>query len=380
MSGETVRFLHASDLALGAPLFGVAGLPFNVRQCLINARYRATERVFDVALAEGVEFVILSGGVMSQLGAGPRGLWYFAQQCERLAARNIPVYWVEESRSQACWSDYVPLPSNVYQADSQLGQQFEHHSSRGLTVHIAAGAHRRARTTTGSAARIAVLPAGLEDLPLAQSGIDYWALGGRAEPGVVTASCGLAQFAGTPQGQSPSESGPHGCAIVTLHAGGRCESEFVTADSVRWHDERIKVGDGLDWTGLRQLLPMRQQQIVRQCDSDAVLIRWTLEGHGGLWQQLHRDDVCRQLLSLLYRSRPESGPAVWNLPIDVVPDAHRPSPAPGGESDFAALSPAIAGIPAGEQHHSAIPQPHVAWQPQRRGVRTEMDVPAGSIM
>jgi hypothetical protein len=318
MSGETVRFLHASDLKLGAPLFGVAGLPANVRDCMINARYRAAERVFDVALAEGADFVVLSGNVISELGAGPRGLWFFTQQCERLARRNISVYWVEESRAQVRWSDYVPLPANVFLAESQLGQTFEHHCRRG-DVRIAAGLERR--PPAGRRRTIAVLPEGLDGLPLSQFGVDYWALGGRSEPGAVPALSGLAQFAGTPQGHDPSETGPRGCVLVNMDDAGQCTSQFITTDSVRWHDERVQIGDGLDWTRLRQLLPARQQQIVRACDSDAVMIRWTLAGHGGLWQQLQRDDVCRQLLGTLFKARAASGPAVWNLVIDVVPDA-----------------------------------------------------------
>ena len=378
MSGETVRFLHASDLKLGAPLFGVAGLPGDLRQCLINARYRAAERVFDVALAEGVEFVVLSGGVMSDLGAGPRGLWFFTQQCERLAARKLPVYWVQESRAQTRWSDYVPLPGNVYQADSQVGHVFEHRSRCGLPVQIVAGADRCARLNPLRCTTIAVLPEGLEGLPLVQSGIDYWALGGRAEAGPAIAACGLAQFAGSPQGQSPSESGPHGCAVVTMQAGGCCESEFVAADSVRWHDECVHIGDNLDWARLRQLLPARQEQIARACDSDALLIRWTLAGHGGLWQQLLRDDVCRQLLSLLLKHRPASGPAVWNLLIDVVPDEGH-TPVPAAEFGFAGVSQSGWNGPAAEQH-AAIPAPHIARQHVRRSVRAALDVPAGSTM
>jgi DNA repair exonuclease SbcCD nuclease subunit len=361
MSGETVRFLHASDLKLGAPLFGVAGLPADLRDCMINARYRAAERVFDVALAEGAEFVVLSGNVISELGPGSRGLWFLMQQCERLARRNIGIYWVEESRAQVRWSDFVPLPANVFLAESQLGQTFEHHC-RGGEVRIAAGLERHCQAERRRT--IAVLPEGIDGLPLTRCGVDYWALGGRSEPGVAPALSGLAQYAGTPQGQDPSETGPRGCVLVSMDGAGACTSQFITTDSVRWHDERVEIGDDLDWTRLRQLLPARQQRIVRACDSDAVMIRWTLAGHGGLWRQLLRDDVCRQLLGTLFKARSTSGPAVWNLVIDVVPDAGRasmPSESTFRHTAADSMDPRIPG--------SVLPEPHFVRQRVRAALR-----------
>jgi hypothetical protein len=184
------------------------------------------------------------------------------------------VYWIEESRAQVRWSDYVPLPANVFLGESQLGQSFEYRS-HGDEVRIVAGLDPQ-RGMAGRRRTIAVLPEGIDGLPLTQFGVDYWALGGRSEPGAVPALSGLAQFAGTPQGHDPSETGPRGCVLVSMDGAGQCTSQFITTDSVRWHDERVLIGEELDWTRLRQLLPARQQQIVRACDSDAIMFagRW----------------------------------------------------------------------------------------------------------
>ena len=48
--------------------------------------------VFETALAEKVDFVVLSGDLLHSRHAGPRGPLFLIEQFERLAERNIAVY------------------------------------------------------------------------------------------------------------------------------------------------------------------------------------------------------------------------------------------------------------------------------------------------
>lgn len=322
MNGHGLRFIHASELHLGAPLFGVGGLPYPLRTMMVNARYRAAERVFARAIESRVDFVLLVGNVLSESASGPRPCWFLAEQCAQLAHHNIPVYWVEHPVGRNLWSDYVPLPANLVIGNAQEGQVFEH-ATRG---------RGRARIACGSAAaglqesdilQIAVLPDGLDGLPLAPVGVDYWALGGRTTPGVAPSLCGLAQFAGTTQGHAPSDVGPRGCELVTIDRRRRCSSEFVETDSVRWHEERVRVAGNLDWNELRDELMHRQERLLKMLRCDLLMIRWTLSGRGGLWQQLRREDVCRQLKSMLVRQARDRQPAAWSFVIDLAPDAEQ---------------------------------------------------------
>ena len=320
MSGDITRFLHASDFELGTPIFGVAGLPADLRSLMATARYRAAERVFDAAIDENVDFVLLSGGIMGDLPRDSRGMWFFATQCERLADRRIPVYWIEETDATQGWADYVPLPSNVYQADPKIGQQFNFVSDCGAPIRIAAGSEFQDHFADDAAATICVLPDGLEDQPLSAAGVDYWALGGRSAPGAVPAVCGLAQFAGSPQGRAPSEPGPRGCQLVTIDHDRVVRSTLLTCDVVRWHEERVQITEDADWQQLCQLLLERKQQIARVVDTNAVMVRWTLHGHGALWQQLLRDEVCNRLLSALRDQTGASATRIWSLVVEPVPD------------------------------------------------------------
>ena len=319
MSADITRFLHASDFDLSTPMFGVAGLPTDLRQTMATARYRAAQRVFDVAVSEDVDFVVLSGGILGDIAADSRSAWFFANQCERLSARQTPVYWIEEAGAIAQWADYVPLPSNVYQGDPALGQQFLFETGRRARVRIIAGSDRR-RESDDDEATICVLPGGLEDQPLSAAGVDYWALGSRGAPGAVPAACGLAQFAGSPQGRTPSDPGPRGCQLVTIDGEKIVRSNLKTTDVVRWHEERVQVSEDADWDRLCQLLLTRKQHLARLADAEVVMVRWSLYGHGPLWEQLLREELCERLVNTLRDRTNSPGAQIWSLVVEPVPD------------------------------------------------------------
>lgn len=337
MSASALRFLHTSDLNLGAPLLGIAGLPERLRDLVLDARYRAAERVFDAALTEDVDFVLISGGTLGAPPRGPHGLWFFAEQCTRLAEWNVPVYWIEPSDVRPRWTEFVALPGNVYQADPRIGQTYEVPVGGGRTVRIVAGHPARSSSTPAADVTIAVLPDVEQFAADASQRVDYWALGGRPEPGAVPAASGLAQYAGTPQGQSPSDLGPRGCMLVTIEEGG-AHSQLLPTDIIRWHDERVTVTAETDRTALRAELNQRVQDILRAARSDAVMVRWTIEGHGPLWQQLLRDDACGQLLDELRAGFGRLRPAVWSLHLEAVPDGAAGTAGEASETPFEAVT------------------------------------------
>src|SRR5262245_15288823 len=115
MSFEPVRFLHASDLHLEQPPYGLADIPEHLRSRLIEAPYSAATRLFDAAVAEKVDFVILAGDVLDLHAAGARGLLFLADQFTRLAERNIDIYWApgEVDLPERWPAATVPLPANV---------------------------------------------------------------------------------------------------------------------------------------------------------------------------------------------------------------------------------------------------------------------------
>src|SRR5690606_4792388 len=114
MSGASFRFLHAADLRLEMPVVGLDEVPAHLLEAMLNAPYDAARRVFDAALKERVDFLILAGNVVNPLRCGPRGIAFLLEQFQRLAEAEINVYWVAGISDQpAMWPDAAKLPSNV---------------------------------------------------------------------------------------------------------------------------------------------------------------------------------------------------------------------------------------------------------------------------
>src|SRR5688500_18694758 len=112
---QPLRLVHASDLHLERPLYGLAEVPDHLRELLVEAPYHAAEQVFETALAEDVDAVLLAGDVLNVDRAGPPAIVLLLDQFARLAERGIQVYLacgaVDVPYS---WPRSVTLPSNVH--------------------------------------------------------------------------------------------------------------------------------------------------------------------------------------------------------------------------------------------------------------------------
>ena len=84
MTGQAFRFIHASDFHLEQPLQGLIEVPDHLREQLIDAPYTAALRVFDAAIRDRVDFVLLSGDLVDPDLSGPRGVGFLLEQLERL--------------------------------------------------------------------------------------------------------------------------------------------------------------------------------------------------------------------------------------------------------------------------------------------------------
>src|SRR5882757_2535312 len=115
MSGELVRFIHASDFHLEQPLYGMSAVPDHLRDLMIDAPYLAATRVFDSAILEHVDFLVLSGDLADLGAAGPRAIAFLLEQFERLREKDIAIYWAGGKCDEPeMWPSSIPLPENVH--------------------------------------------------------------------------------------------------------------------------------------------------------------------------------------------------------------------------------------------------------------------------
>ncbi len=221
------RFLHASDLHLELPPGGLAEVPDHLRGALVDAPYRAAERVFDAALKHHVDFVVLAGDIVDPQAAGPRAIAFLNGQFERLAQAGVRVYWAgSPSDGFETWGDVWPLGENVTRLPLGRVEHVIHYRAGEALALIVGTSCNRTRSLQPAAFRtedelfaVAAAYGQAEDEGLAAQGIDYWALGGEHTrrslvTGAVTAP--LLWHAARPCGR---RSGP-----ARLHAGPRRRS------------------------------------------------------------------------------------------------------------------------------------------------------------
>src|SRR5262245_35055356 len=104
MSQRPFRFLHAADLHLDRQPADIAEVPEQLADLLIDCPLRAAERLFDAAIDQRVDFVILAGDVIDPARCSPRELLFLVEQFQRLKGRNIAVYWCGGANdSAAAW-------------------------------------------------------------------------------------------------------------------------------------------------------------------------------------------------------------------------------------------------------------------------------------
>src|SRR5262245_12489734 len=114
MSQRPFSFLHAADLHIDRPLAGVSDAPAPLVDLFVDAPLKAAERIFDAAIDQQVDFVVLSGDVIDEAEAGPREWLFLVDQFERLAERKISIYWCGGASDSRCdWPTYVSWPRNV---------------------------------------------------------------------------------------------------------------------------------------------------------------------------------------------------------------------------------------------------------------------------
>jgi DNA repair protein SbcD/Mre11 len=324
MSNRPFRFVHAADFHLEQPGFGVPELPEHLVELVIDAPYRAGERVFDAALAEEAEFLVLAGDILNPLLSGPRGPLFLATQFARLAEREIPVYWTSGRVDLAeSWPTAIRLPENVHVFPAGR-PEYHIHQRDGLPVARIVGAsrmHGRAihasdfEPDPGGLPTVAVLHGIAEADALRDRGIDYWALGGSHERNTLFSAPHVAHYPGSPQGRQPSESGPHGCTLVQFDDQRHIRTTLIATDVMRWTPERLMVDEATTRDELEVRLRQRIGALREAAPGIALLISWSISGSGPVLAELRHGRSAAGLLETL-RSEYGSGPvAAWSLTL-----------------------------------------------------------------
>jgi DNA repair exonuclease SbcCD nuclease subunit len=338
MSNWPFRFVHASDFHLEQPLAGVADVPEHLRELFLEAPYAAAARVFETALTEQAAFLILSGDILHPLYAGPRGAMFLCEQFQRLAQREIAVYWLGgmvDPPDQ--WPQSIALPGNVHVFSRGRVDEFVHeHDSTPIARLLGISSDpNQVRCThptgqrliragdfhadSGGLPTIAIAYGSADPAALLARDIHYWALGGRHDRATPACTPHVIHYCGSPQGRRPEESAVHGCTLVQVDEKQQFRTSLVPTDAVRWLGERILVDKDTIQADLETRFRERIHSLCESAPNSHLLITWTISGGGPLVKQLQCDRLAADLLDRLRADYGFSSPSAWSLSINVEP-------------------------------------------------------------
>jgi exonuclease SbcD len=327
MSQPPLRFVHAGDLHLERPLTGVSEIPAHLREAFLEAPYLAAEQIFETALTEGADALLLSGDVVHLDKAGPRAIVFLLEQFRRLADHNIAVYWAGGQVDPVdAWPPTATLPANVHRFPSGRVGNFEHQRGDKTIARIQgisrspgqavddSGFHRDAKGlfTIGVAHGTAAAPGSEGDR------VHYMALGGQHRRQTVDQSPGIAHYAGTPQGREPSEAGACGCTVVSVDDAGHVKTTLVATDILRWATETVDLTAGATVESLVTQMEQRLENLkIKNADRD-LLVTWNITGSGELLNRLRPGGASDEILAGLRKAYGQASPAAWSVAIQCA--------------------------------------------------------------
>ena len=346
MTSQGFRFIHASDFRLETPVDGLAELPDGYGEAILDAPRAAVKRLFDAALNEKVDFVVLSGDLLSPRDAGPWGLLFLIEQFERLQTERIPIYWAA-GKSDA--PENIPsafrFPENVHVFP--VGQIEELFFTReGTTIARIVGT---SWGKTGVTPRGAIEPVdGADDLytigvfngrlpteAVKSDTVRYWALGGTRVRETVSRSPSLAIYAGSTLARNFSETGDFGATLVEVSESGRATTSLIRTSPLRWSTETLvaredESEDEILAEARSRMKALRERAVEsaaflgRALDDDLHLVSWRVDADFTVLPVLRYGAAASSILRDLRSDFAKNPPVIYS--VDLEPNLPEKAP------------------------------------------------------
>ncbi len=325
MSEVAFRFLHASDFHLESPLTGLADLPEALRELAIDAPYLAAEGVFDLALAERVDFLILAGDILDARAAGPRALAFLQTQFDRLNAHGIAVYWAGGSVDRPdLWPEAIRLPSGVEIFPRGRVEELTHlRVDQPIAAILGTSnpnfdtlSETEFRGNSQDLFRIGVAYGRVSIAGAARPDVDYWALGGMHEQEPLGENTRWGNYCGSPQGRTPGETGPHGCLLVHVNGERKVRAQLHPTDVVRFLVEHVEIERDTTRVELEKVLVERAQGLTAQHGDRRLIVDWRIHGAQRLAQAHRVRQLSEGLVESLQDKWQRSQSHVWTRHIE----------------------------------------------------------------
>lgn len=302
-----IKILHTADIHLDSPLKSLALRDAELRDRVHTATRAAFMRIVDVALAEEVAALLISGDLFDGAERSARTAAYLMLQLERLRERGIRVFYIKGNHdAENPLTGELSLPENVHVFDGRGGKV---HLGQDVWIHGVSFANRHApeslvpkfsapvegavniamlhTSLTGAEGHDPYAPCTVSDLTAA--GFDYWALG-HVHRRQVHSKAPWVVMPGTPQGRDIGEPGPKSVTLLTIDK--TIEVEEVSTSIVEFLHLQVDATDVESDDALRDLLRRTLRDRAQTLVSDSAAIRLELTGRTPRrWQVLRDQDV-----------------------------------------------------------------------------------------
>lgn len=330
-----MRFLHAADLHLDSPLRGLdryEGAPVDdVR----GATRRAFENLISTALRERVDLVVIGGDLYDGDWPDHNTGLFFVKGMTQLAEEGIPVAIVRGNHDAASkLTKSLRLPRNVYLLNDTKPETV-------ILDQIGVAIHGRSFVTPAvlddlasaypppipDCFNIGLLHTSLNGRPghdnyapttldvLRGKGYDYWALG-HVHAAEIVAREPWVVYPGNTQGRHIRESGPKGCALVTVE-NGVVQHQTIALDVMRWETLSLDIAALPDLDALLDAATVGIRGRLAQAEGRTLAIRVRIAGSGPLHRMLaiQPETVEQQLRSAAIEA---SNAQVWIEKVELT--------------------------------------------------------------
>ncbi|RKD26801.1 hypothetical protein BEP19_16525 [Ammoniphilus oxalaticus] len=329
-------FVHAADLHLDTPFVGLSHLPQMIREQIQQSTFAALDQLVQLCLEENVDFLIIAGDVYDCKERSLAAQLRFQQAMCQLAERGIRVFVAHGNHD----------PLDGYRAQLNLppaihvfsGEQVEAipvwrngkeiarvYGMSYATSRVTERLVRRFRRETAVPYALGVLhtnvggdpshdnyaPCSLEEL--AQTGMDYWALGHIHRRQVLRERQPTIAYAGNTQGRHSRESGEKGCLLGRVNHAGETTLTFRPLDVIRWVEHTVDAEANSTEQSLIDLLDDEIGGLKASNGNRSLIIRLRLRVGQTLADQLGRHAFLQDILD---RYRVEQTPFLWLQQID----------------------------------------------------------------
>lgn len=354
-----LRFVHAADLHLDSPFKGMkAAAPDNVSKALREATFTAYENIVKLCMEERVDALLVAGDVYDSADRSLRAQLKFVEGLKRLDDEGI--------RSFICHGNHDPLDGWEARLDypagcSRFGAEFEAvpvfpDDPQRAVVHGISYPTREVRDNLvprlgpvdpdvfsiglmhanvgNNPDHDPYAPCSLEDLR--SKGINYWALGHVHTREVLSEHSPTVVYPGNSQGRHANETGARGVYVVEVDDSRNVRLDFRAIDTVRWERPVLDISSMQTAQDLLNGLHQSTEKALGKADGRSIVLRFTLEGRGALYDSLRKQDFMQDLLDDLNGEWSGQSPFAWceRIEDETAPSFDRQERVQG--SDFLA--------------------------------------------